>query len=280
MKRPVIRYHGGKFRLAPWIIGHFPAHQTYVEPYGGGASVLMAKERSYGEVYNDLDGEIVNVFRLLQEEKSAAELCRRVWFTAFSREEFEQAYELPVDQIDRAVKMLIRAYMGFGSASMTRMHVTGFRANANRSGTTPAHDWATWPFHIRDFTERLRGVIIESKEATAVMAQHDGVDTLHYCDPPYVQKTRSSLDNKNGNRGHYYRHDMTDDDHRTLAATLHGLKGMVVLSGYDSKLYRTLYGDWTVRKTDSLADGAKPRTELLYLNPACAAKQSQLRLIK
>jgi DNA adenine methylase len=276
--RPVLRYHGGKFRLAEWIVAHFPAHQTYVEPFAGAASVLLAKERSHGEVYNDLDGEVVNLFRLLQDERTAAELCRRVYLTPFSREEFRAAYELPVDQIDRARKMIVRAYMGFGSASMTRMHVTGFRANANRSGTTPAQDWASWPHHIRDFTERLRGVVIECKDARAVMLQHDGPATLHYVDPPYVQSTRSSLRNRNGNRGHYYRHEMDDADHRRLAEVLRSLSGMVILSGYACPLYDELYGDWQRRECDTIADGARPRTEVIWLNPVCAERQAQTRL--
>jgi DNA adenine methylase len=66
-RRPVLRYHGGKWMLAPWIISHFPTHRIYVEPLGGSASVLLRKPRSYAEVYGDLDGEIVNVFLMARE---------------------------------------------------------------------------------------------------------------------------------------------------------------------------------------------------------------------
>lgn len=278
MKRPVLRYHGGKYKLAAWLIEHFPRHQTYVEPYAGAASVLMQKPRSYGEVYNDLDSEIVNIFRLLQDEKHAAELCRRIYFTAFARDEFEDAYEEPLDKIDRAHKMIARSFMGFGSAAMTRLHITGFRANANRSGTLPAHDWATWPYHIKAFTERLRGVVIENKDAIEVMKTYDTFETLHYVDPPYVQSTRSSVRSYNKNRRHFYRFDMTDEQHVQLAECLKTLKGMVVLSGYDCPQYRELYPDWSTLSTGHMADGARARVETVWLNPQCAARQGQSRL--
>ena len=129
--RPVLRYHGGKWKLAPWIIDHFPPHNIYVEPFGGAASILMRKSRSCGEVYNDIDGDVVNIFRVLQDPEKANELSKRVSLTAFARAEFRAAYGKPSDEIDAAHKMIVRSFMGFGRASMTREHVTGFRKNSN-----------------------------------------------------------------------------------------------------------------------------------------------------
>jgi len=86
-----MRYHGGKWKLAPWIIGHFPPHRIYVEPFGGGGSVLMRKPRSYGEVYNDAWGNVVNVFRVLRDH--ADEIERLLYLTPFSRDEFELTSE-------------------------------------------------------------------------------------------------------------------------------------------------------------------------------------------
>lgn len=278
MKRPVLRYHGGKWKLAPWLISHFPPHRIYVEPFGGGASVLMRKPRSYGEVYNDLDHEVVNVFRVLQDPVRAEALRRRLELTPFARGEFKRAYESASDDVDAAAKMIVRAFMGFGSAAMTRMHITGFRSNSSRAGTTPAQDWSTWPDNVPAFVARLKGVVIENRQALIVMAQHDSPDTLHYVDPPYVQSTRSSLSSKNGNRGHYYRHDMNDQEHETLAKFLHGLTGMVVISGYQSGLYADLLKDWERRERTHMADGARPRQEVIWLNHAAANAQQQMRL--
>lgn len=101
----MLRYHGGKWRLAPWIIGFFPPHRVYVEAFGGAASVLMRKPRSYAEVYNDLYGDIVSLFRVLRDPSSAQELERRLRLTPFARDELESAYEPAVDAIDAAQKM-------------------------------------------------------------------------------------------------------------------------------------------------------------------------------
>lgn len=269
--RPILRYHGGKWKLAPWILQHFPEHRVYVEPFGGAGSVLLRKPRSYGEIYNDLDGEVVNVFRVLRDPSRSHELRTLLELTPFAREEFFSSYGEPVDDVDRAYRMIVRSFMGFGSAGMTRMHITGFRFTANRSGTTPAHDWARWPFEVPALVERLQGVVIENRDAATVIEQHDTETTLFYVDPPYPPGTRSSLSHKNGNRGHYYRHDMTDKDHRRLAGALRAGKGMVVLSGYPCDLYdRELYPDWKRVERAHMADGARPRTEVLWLNQAAA----------
>lgn len=276
-KRPVLRYHGGKWLLAKWIIAHFPTHRIYTEVYGGGASVLLQKGRCYSEVYNDRWDLVVNVFRVLRDPESAAELERRLRLTPFSRTEFdfctgEQIAEEP-DPIEKARLTIYRSFAGFSSASTNGDYCTGFRANANRSGTVPAHDWVNYPDNISTFTSRLMGVVIENKEATEVLIQHDTPETLHYVDPPYVFETRSKK-----NTDPKYAFEMANEEHIRLAEVLHSLDGMVVLSGYESDLYNDLFGDWTKIKRDAYADGALKRVEYLWLNPLSAEKQKQLKL--
>ena len=271
--RPVLRWHGGKWLLAPWIISHFPAHQVYVEPFGGAASVLMRKNRAYAEIYNDLDGEVVNLFRVLRSDR-AAELVEALRLTPFARAEFAEAYHETYDDFERARRLVIRSFMGFGSNGHNR--VTGFRANSNRSGTTPAHDWVNYPDSLAQVIRRVQGVTIESKDAKSVMLQHDAPTTLHYVDPPYVMATRSD-------DGDDYAHEMDDAAHQALLECLAGLSGMVVLSGYPHPLYDAFLTDWRRVEKSALADGASPRTEVLWINPACAdridAERAQLSFL-
>lgn len=261
--RPVLRYHGGKWKLAPWIIGHFPEHRVYVEPFAGAASVLMRKPRSYGEIINDAWGDVVNVFRVLRDPESAEQLRRAVELTPFARAEFVADWPgAEVDQIERARRTIFRSLAGFCSASTNGAHNTGFRANAHRSGTTPAHDWNNYPKHIGTFCARLAGVCVEQRPASQIIAQHDRAETLFYVDPPYLHSTRTM---KRGNAS--YAFEMTDDDHRALAEQLRTVRGMVVLSGYPSELYdRELYHDWVRVERRHMADGARARCEVLWMN--------------
>lgn len=258
-ERPILRYHGGKWVLAPWIIEHFPEHRVYVEAFGGAASVLMRKPRSYGEVYNERDGEIVNLFRVARDRRD--ELRAMLALTPFARDEFLLSYEPSSDPVEQARRTVARSFMGFGSPSASGRK-TGFRANSNKSGTTPAHDWGNLPACFEALCARLVGVVIENKEAISVMEQQDAPTTLHYVDPPYVHGTRHI------DKG--YRFELTDAQHEELSDALHDLSGMVVLSGYPCDLYGDLYADWERRERPALADGAQPRTEALWLNPACS----------
>lgn len=251
--RPMVRYHGGKWRLAPWIVSHFPEHRVYVEPFGGAASVLLRKWRSHAEVYNDLDGEMVNLFRVARDR--GEELVRAVEMTPFAREEFELSYEEAEDAVERARRTVARCYMGFGSNALNRS--TGFRACSTRSGTTPAADWRNFPEALRAIVERLRGVVVECREAAEVMRTHDGPGTLHYVDPPYVAESRSGWSE--------YRHEMTAEDHAALAGMLGDLEGAVVLSGYGSDLYGDLFAGWDRVECRAMADGARERRECLWL---------------
>jgi hypothetical protein len=190
VRRPVLRYHGGKFRLAPNLIALFPEHRVYTEVYGGGGSVLMLKPCCYSEIYNDLDGEVVNVFRVLQDRKKAARLEAALRVTPFARAEFELSYKHTRSEVERARRTIIRSFMGFGSDSISRMKAsragfntrissvmsTGFRWNANRSGTTPATDWRVYPDCIPAFVARLQGVTIENRDARQILEKMDRPD--------------------------------------------------------------------------------------------------------
>jgi DNA adenine methylase len=253
--------------LAPWLISFFPAHRIYCEPFGGGASVLMRKPRAFAEVYNDLDDEIVNVFRVLRDPELSKELARQIHLTPWSRTEFYAAYQPTEDPLERARRTIARTYMAFGTTSR-RANRTGFRAKAYHQHQTGVQDWCNYPDSVADFCERLRGVTIEHRDALLVIGQQDTPATLHYLDPPYPKSTRPSQ-RWNSRNERAYAHEMTDDDHRVLAEAARQLEGFVLISGYPCALYdKELYPDWQRREKKHLADGARARTEVVWLNPA------------
>lgn len=264
LTRPVLRWFGGKWRLAPWIISHFPPHKTYIEPFGGAASVLLRKPRSYSEVYNDLDGEVVNLFRVLRSD-SADDLIYSLALTPFARDEFVAAYEKTDDPLERARRLIVRSYMGFGSGLGVAFQNTGFRNDSRRSGSTPAQDWMNYPDALRLIVERLRGVVIENKDAWSVMEQHDREEALHYIDPPYMHETRSKK-NSDGTIHHGYVCEMSNRDHEQLLSRLDSLQGAVMVSGYDCELYNDSLSHWHRRERKTLADKAQKRTEVLWMN--------------
>lgn len=273
-RRALLRWHGGKWLLAPWIIAHFPPHRTYVEPFGGAASVLLRKPRSHAEIYNDLEDGVVGLFRILREPDAAEELKRRLELTPFARTEFQDAFLTTNDPLEAARRLIIRCFMGFGSDGARIDKTTGFRANSNRSGTTPAHDWASYPAALQLLVQRLRGVVIEQRDALACMATHDGQRTLHYVDPPYMPATR-----RLSHRGHGYVHEMTEADHEHLLFEMAHLEGAIVLSGYRNEMYDAMLSGWRRVDRETFADGASPRRESIWMNPVAQAGLRQPDLL-
>lgn len=285
IRRPALRYHGGKSRLAAKLLSLFPPHRVYTEAYGGGASVLLLKPRCYSEIYNDLDGEVVNVFRVLQDRRKAARLEQLLRMTPFARAEFELSYKHTRSDVERARRTIIRSFMGWGSDSISRLKascagfntrisstmLTGFRWNSNRSGTTAASDWRVYPDCLSAFTERLQGVVIENRDAKEILRKMDRADALHYVDPPYPMHVRKT--GKGSAVEHRYRWEMTDEDHEELANLLRSLKGMVIVSSYPSQFYDRLYRgwnsySWTGGQFVSQNSGNKRRTEKVWMNEA------------
>ena len=224
--------------------------------------MLIRKPRSYGEIYNDIDSHVVNVFRVLRDPQTADELEQLLRLTPFARDEFVLAREPSLDPVEDARRTIVLSFMAYSSDGINSGHHTGFRPDSKRSGTTPAHDWMHWHDQIARFTERLQGVVIENRDWRVLIPQHDSPETLFYVDPPYVQSTRTGTGK--------YRLENTEDDHRDLAAMLRGVQGMVILSGYKSEMYADLYPGWRVSTHKARSAGRMSRIECLWISPSAA----------
>lgn len=259
--RPPVKWHGGKYYLAREIAGHFPAHHTYVEPYGGAASVLINKDPAPVEVYNDLDGRITRLFRVLRDHGD--EFRARLALTPYSEVEFLDAVHPGGDELERARRDFVRWRQSIGGRGG---HFSFTRHRSRRGMADVVSGYlSSIDEGLPAIIERLRTIQILCRPALDVIRGWDGPETLFYCDPPYLLETRAA-----GCRN-VYGVEMTDQDHRELAAALRQCRGKVALSGYPSHLYDELYDGWRTVSFDMAnhAAGAlaKPReVERLWLN--------------
>lgn len=260
---PPVRYVGGKWNLAPWIISHFPVHTCYVEPFCGGAGIFFRKKPSTTEVLNDLNREIINFFDVLRQYR--AEFIEAIELTPYSRVELQRATEPSDDPLERARRFYIRSLQSFSNGEGERSLNWRFQINKdsliNRWNKT-SHLWAC--------AQRLKAAQLECDTAANVIERFDDANTLFYVDPPYVHSTRGE--------SRIYRFEMDDSEHTALAQQLHRIKGMVVLSGYHCPLYRELYANWQMKSIETDTVQKTKRTECLWINPAAQSRQSQKRL--
>lgn len=258
--RSVLRYSGGKWQIAPWVIQHFPAHRIYVEPFGGAASVLLRKPRSKIEVYNDLDEEIVGLFRVLQDAHQCQRLIRLLRRTPYARAEFERAFQSTADPVQRAQRAIVRAYQSFHHEALFNPKKTTFADARHRKGNnSKAHEWSSYPRHLVRVCKRLQGVVIERRDALEVIRAQDTPDTLFFVDPPNLPSTRS----KSG-----YRCELTEAEHVALLERLLAIRGRAVLAGYPSALYDRLLSGWQRVQRHHRAASSQPlRTEVLWISP-------------
>lgn len=271
--RPLMRYHGGKWRLAPWIISHFPPHRVYTEAFGGAGSVLFRKERSAVEVYNDLNSELCNLFRVLRDPAQASQLVRMIDLTPYARDEYEMSHARTDDAIEQARRTLFRAAAGHASTAISGKNRTGFHTNVTTAKRLRAKEWLEYPAIVEAVTARMRGVIVENEPAVDVLRRYDDPDALHYVDPPYMSDTRGAWSDKG------YQFEMNQQGHIDLAGVLHILKGHVVLSGYAHPLYDELYAGWQRYTRTDYADDSTPRIEVLWIKPGAVVQPSLLELV-
>jgi DNA adenine methylase len=268
--KPILRYAGGKHRLAPWIVAQMPPHKAYVEPFCGSCAVLFAKRPVGHELINDRNGDLVNLFRVVRDQPEA--LCARLSLTPYAREEFRASHAIPVDAdpVERARLFLVRVWMAHGGKIGTAAGWRMWRIARKPSDSMPAV-WDALPERVWAVVGRLKEVHIEDRDFREILPMYRRAEALIYADPPYVRSTIGS--------DRHYAYDMNDQDHNELLDLLDEHPGPVLLSGYRSELYDARLAHWTRLDTEVNAYRSTLRVESLWLNPVAANARRQLHLI-
>lgn len=257
--KPPVPYAGGKQRLASRIIRHLPPHRHWVEPYCGGLSVLLRKERSVHETVNDVNEDIMTFWRVLRD--SPDDLVRACMLTPHSRAEAEAALDRPdnLSEVERARRVWVRLTQGRGGQLLR----TGWRHFQNPNTTMGMPDYlAAYTGRMVEAAQRLAGVSLECRPALDIIGtygRHEGV--LLYLDPPYVRGAR---------RGDsaMYADEMTEQDHRDMLNAVVGVPALVAISGYRNPLYDDALEGWDRFDMRANTGAHGPATESLWVSPA------------
>lgn len=253
--KAIMKYPGSKWALAKWIISFFPEHHSYLEPFFGSGAVLFNKPRSNIETVNDMDGNVVNLFNWIKRDPER--LAHEIYYTPYARQVYEDAFAfLPGDSLGRAVNFYIRLNMGHGFR--TSGEKVGWKNDVQgRERAYASQDWCNLPDKILQAAERLRGVQIENMSALDLIKRFNYKNVLIYCDPPYMLETRN---------GKQYRCEMDDDGHEELLRLLLQHKGPVLISGYDTELYRDMLAGWARYEAVAYSQVCSKKKEVLWMN--------------
>ncbi|MDE0118847.1 MAG: DNA adenine methylase [Bdellovibrionales bacterium] len=228
-------WYGGKFSHLDWLLPLLPKCHHYCEPFAGSGAVLLNRTPSMIETYNDLDGEVVNFFNILRNNKE--QLIEAIGLTPFSREEFAKACKLDpnLTSFERARRFYVRArQVRTGLAQKASLGRWANCKNTSRRGMSGVISrWLGGVTALPEIAERLLRVQIENRPAIEVIRLYDSPKTLFYCDPPYIHSTRGD--------SRSYSNEMNDREHEELAKVLNSVKGLVAISNYDCSLMKNLY---------------------------------------
>ncbi len=249
----ILKYPGGKWRISDWIISCFPEHKVYCEPFFGSGAVFFKKQPSYIETINDIDGNIVNLFEVCREHPN--ELAAKIAMTPFSRQEFENCYDIAVsDKIESARRTLVRYHQSFGSSNVSKK---SWKNVQNYGGPRCATLWNYLPETILECCERLKNAQIECLDAIKLCERYNSPNTLIYCDPPYLQSLR---------KRNIYKCEMTEQEHVKLLEVLITSKSKIVISCYSSELYDSMLKGWRSQTKVTTAQMGLHREEKIYMN--------------
>lgn len=248
--KPAFKYYGGKFYLAPWIIGMFPNHQTYIEPFGGSASVLLNKPRSPNEIYNDLNDGIVCLLTMIRDElQELTDQLRKIKVAPEVYNEWK--LKNPTSQMEKSIRAFVLHRMSRSGTG------TGFSKSSRYYRGLPENEaaWDTGIKNLPKVSERLQGVEIIRKNAFDLIKEYDNSETLFYLDPPYVTKTRSlSI---------IYQVEMDENLHIELSQLIQKSKAKIMISGYESDLYDFLYKNWNKETKDQYLHSSQESKKII-----------------
>ncbi|EOE7224526.1 DNA adenine methylase [Clostridioides difficile] len=254
----VLNWPGGKWNIASNIIDILPEHNIYLEPYFGSGAVFFNKKACNTEILNDVDKQIVNLFKCIRDNPN--ELMNAIYFTPYARDEYMNCNILETDNdIEKARKFIIRTNMARGGI---QNYKTGWKHTGPKESKKcfqkVVGKWNKLPKIILDTAIRLKDAEIENRDAVELIKKYNKTDCLIYVDPPYLIKTRTQK---------MYNVEMeTEEEHEELLKTLLKFSGYVILSGYDSDLYNEMLKNWNKLEFRAYAEQGKLRKEVLWAN--------------
>ncbi len=267
MRSPIC-WFGGKGNMVAKLLPLIPRHHIYAEVFGGGASLMMAKQPSNVEVYNDIDLRLTNLFRVLRCQEQFEEFNRLANLTAFSREEFRDAKARLKEgnSVEQAWRFFVTARQSFAG----NLSAWGYGVTSSARGMAgQSSKWLSTLEMLPEIHARLMRTQIECDDWRKVLRRYDTPETLFYLDPPYVPVTRRS-----GN----YQHELTELDHVELVEHCLTLEGRVLLSGYPSEVYKPLEASgWKSLRWETVCHAAG-RTRLTGMKGKGSAKKKQPRI--
>lgn len=231
---PIV-WFGGKGLMVNKLMPLIPKGKVYVEPYGGAASILFNRDPVPIEVYNDLDEDLVNLFRTLQDPQHFEKLAHRLVWSLYARKEYERAIltlkNPGATTEERAWAIFVAQNQGIGGKVAHHLGSWGREITPDGSTSKCTRRWRIRLATLYWWHSRLTNVQIENRNALEVIERWDAPHTVFYVDPPYVQSTRTSGS---------YKHEADDEHHKALIKLLRKVKGAVVLSGYPNPIYGML----------------------------------------
>ena len=259
--KAIFRYPGSKWSIANWIIDHFPdgyEKMVYLEPFAGSGAVFFNKLPGAVETINDLDSDIVNLFRVLREQPE--ELKRVLALTPYSREEYDLSFLPCDDPVEKARRYMVRTTQAIGAKMSSKC---GWRNHKQMKIGGTACKWNGITDTIEPAAARLRGdtthlVQIERMDALRLIEKYDSPDVLMYLDPPYVRSVRRS--------GALYAHEMDASGQEELLRIIKSSHAKIIISGYESDLYNTALAGWHKDHTMSQTTSTEMAEETIWMN--------------